>query len=161
METSSFWTMDRVIPTEWQVRTILGDCISRAKVIPAQAPQYREYALIGDFSDLANLNRQEEAALATNWFKDRPEGLKLQNLTLATRTGRSTGSLPEILTADVHYASNKCESLRPGKQLILPGNPSAFARDFSPHMAVLRRHFFTNVHFQCCMLLQGTPRWRF
>ena len=55
--------------------------------MPAQAPQYRQYALISDFLDLANLSIQEEAALATNWIKDRPEGLKLQNLTLATRTG--------------------------------------------------------------------------
>ena len=147
---------ERVVPTEWQVRTVLGDCISRAKVIPAQAPQYRQHALISDFLDLANLSVQEEAALATNWIKDRPEGLKLQNLALATRTGRSTGSLPESLTADVHYAINKCESLGSGRQLILHGNPSAIARDFSPYMAVLRRHFLPNVHFQCCMLLQGT-----
>ena len=27
---------------------------------------------------------------------------------------------------------------------------------FFPHMAVLRRIFLPNVHFQCCMLLQGT-----
>ena len=30
------------------------------------------------------------------------------------------------------------------------------ARDFLQHVAVLRRHFLPNVHFQCCMLLQGT-----
>ena len=129
---------------------------SRAKVIPAQAPQYRQYALISDFLDLADLSTQEEAAVATNWIKDRPEGLKLQNLTLATRKGRSTSTVPENLTADVHYAINKCESLGSGKQLILHGNPSAIARDFSPHMAVLRRHCLPNVHFQCCMFLQGT-----
>ena len=115
-------------------------CISRAKVFPAPAPQYRQHALISDFKDRANLSEQE-AAVATNWIKDRPEGLKLQNLALATRTGRSTGSLPENLTADVHYAFNKCESLGSGKQLILHGNPSAMAGDFSPQMAVLRRHF--------------------
>ena len=79
-----------MVPTEWQVRTVLGDCISRAKVIPAQAPQYRQYELISDFLDLANLSIEEEAALATNSIKGRPEGLKLQNLTLATRTGRTT-----------------------------------------------------------------------
>ena len=50
------------------------------KVIPAQAPQYLQYALISDFLDLAYLSTQEEAALATNWIKDRPDGLKLQNL---------------------------------------------------------------------------------
>ena len=60
------------------------------------------------------------------------------------------------MTADVQHAINKCESLGSGKQLILHGNPSAIAKDFSPHMAVLRRHFLPNMHFQCCMLLQGT-----
>ena len=27
---------ERVIPTEWQVRTVLGDCISKGKVISIQ-----------------------------------------------------------------------------------------------------------------------------
>ena len=93
---------ERVVPTERQVRTVLRDCISRAQVIPTPAPQCRQYALVSDFLDLANLSIQEAAALATNWTKDRPEKLKLQNLTLATRTGRSAGSLPENRTADVH-----------------------------------------------------------
>ena len=61
--------------------------MSRAKVIPTPAPQCRQYALNSDFVDLAHLSVGEEAALATNWIKDRPEGLKLQNLALATRTG--------------------------------------------------------------------------
>ena len=59
-------------------------CISKAKVVSTRAPQYRQYALISDFLDLANLDVREEAALATNWIKDRPERLKLQNLALAT-----------------------------------------------------------------------------
>ena len=33
---------ERVVPTEWQVRTVLGDCTTRARVSPVQAPQYRE-----------------------------------------------------------------------------------------------------------------------
>ena len=65
---------DRVVPTEWQVRTVLGDCTSRAEAIPAQAPQYRQHALISDFLDLAHLSIRQEAALATSWIKDRPEG---------------------------------------------------------------------------------------
>ena len=89
----------RVVSTEWQGRTVLGYCTSRAKVIPAQAPPYWQNALISDFLDRANLT--------TIWIKDRPEGSKLQNLALATRTGRSTGTSPENPTADVHYASNK------------------------------------------------------
>ena len=51
---------ERVVPTEWQVRTVLGDCISRAKVIPVQAPQYRQYAPISDFLDLDNWSLQRE-----------------------------------------------------------------------------------------------------
>ena len=45
-----------VVPTEWQVRTVLGDCISKARIISIQAPQYRQYALISDFLDLAKLS---------------------------------------------------------------------------------------------------------
>ena len=105
---------ERVVPTECQVRTVLGDCISKAKVISIQAPQYRQYALISDFLDLAHLSIREEAALATNWIEDRPEGLKLQNLALATMTGPVVRSLPRNLTADVQYAINKCESLAQG-----------------------------------------------
>ena len=117
----------------------------RQKIISIQAPQYRQYALNSDFLDLANLAIRLEAALAMNWIKDRPEGVKLQNLALATMAGPAMSNLPKNTTADVQYASNKCESLASGKQLILHGNPSAIAKDFSPHMAVLRRHFLQNM----------------
>ena len=132
---------ERVVPTKWQVRIVLGDCISKARVMPVQAPQYRQHALDSDFLDLAHLGIQEEAALATNWIKDRPEGLKLQNITLATMTVLLLSSLPRNLTADVQYAIYKCDSLGPGQHLILHGNPSPLVRDFSPHMTLLRRHF--------------------
>ena len=137
-------------------RTVLGDCISKAKVIPKQAPQYRQYALITDFLDLARLSIREEAPQATNWIKDQPEELKLQNLALATMTGPVLRSLPKKLTADVQYAIDKTESLGSRQQLILHGNSSALAGGFSPHMAVIRRHLLPNMHFQWCMLLQGT-----
>ena len=42
------------------------------------------------------------------------------------------------------------------KQLILHGNPSETAKDFSSHMAVFRRLFLSNMYFQCYLLLQGT-----
>ena len=45
--------------------------------------------------------------------------------------------------------------------MVLHGNPSVIARDLSPHMAVFRRHFLLNVHFQCCLLLQGTLGYDF
>ena len=126
-------------------------------MISIQAPQYQQYALITDFLDLANLSVLEvEAALAKNWIKDRPEGLKLQNLAVATMTGPAVRSFPENINANIQHAMNKCEFLGSGKQLILHGNPPAIARDFPAHMAVLRRLFLPNMHFQCCMLLQGT-----
>ena len=138
-----------MVPTAWQARRVLGDCISKGKVISLQAPRYRQQAPVSDLLDLANLSIREEAVLSTNWIKDRPEGLTLQNLALATMTGPAMSSLPKNMTADVQYAINKCESLGSGKQLILHGNPSANAQDFSQHMAVLRRHFLPNMQFQC------------
>ena len=57
---------ERVVTTEWQVRSVLGDCTSKAKVISIQAPQYRHVALISNFLDLANLRIKEEGTLATN-----------------------------------------------------------------------------------------------
>ena len=80
--------------------------MSRANVIPTQAPQCRQYA---------HLSMREEAALATNWINDRPEGLKLQNLALATMTGPVMSSSSKNLTADVQHAMNKCETLGSGK----------------------------------------------
>ena len=78
--------------------------MSTAEVIPAHAHQFRQRALISDFLDLATLSIHEEAALATNWIDDRPAGLRLQNLTLATMTGPVMSSLPKNLTADVQHA---------------------------------------------------------
>ena len=95
-----------VFPTQWQVRTVLGDCISKAKAVSIQAPQYRQHALISDFLDQA------------------------------------MSSLLKNMIADVQYAINKCEFLGSRKQLVLHGNPSAIAADFSPNMAVLQRHLY-------------------
>ena len=136
--------------------SVLGDCISKSHLISIRAQQYRQYILISDFLDLVNLSIREEAILAANWIKDQPEGLKLQNLALATMTGPAVRTFPKDMTADVQYALDKCESLGSWKQLILHGNPSALAEDFSPRMSVLRCHFLPNMQFQCCMILQGT-----
>ena len=152
--------MSECFLTEWQVRTVLGYCISRARVIPVQAPQYRQHALISDFLDLSNLSFQE-AALATNWIKDRTEGLKLQNLTLATRPGRSTSSLLKNLTADVHHAIDKCESWGSGKHLILHGNPSAIARDFFTAYGSLSTTFVAECALPVLYVTSGHPRSRF
>ena len=82
-----------------------------------RAPQYRQYMLISDFQDLVNLSFREEAILATNWIKDQPEGLKLQNLALTTITGPALRSYPKNTTEDVQHALNQCESLSSGTQL--------------------------------------------
>ena len=66
------------------------------RTISIQAPQYRQHALISDFLDLAILRIRGEALLATNWIKDRFEGLKIQNLPLATMTGQAMSSFPKI-----------------------------------------------------------------
>ena len=152
---------ERVVPTEWQVRTILGDCRSKAKVISIQAPQYRQHALISGFLHLANLSIREEAALATNWIKDRPEGLKLQNLALATMTRPAVRSQPKNMTAEVQYAINKCESSGLGKQLILHGNPSAIAKDFLPAYGSPSTSFFAVYALPVLHDSPGYPRWQF
>ena len=122
---------ERVVPTEWQVRRVLGDCIPRARVIPAHAPQHRQYALI-------------RRAEASEPYIGHQDGTVYKQF-----SGKSNCRCP--------LRNNKRESLGSRKQLILHGNPSPIARDFSPHMAVLRRHFFLlNVHFKCCLLLHDT-----
>ena len=87
---------ERVVPTERQVRTVLGDTISKAKVISIQAPQHRQYALISDFLDLAHLSKRKEAARGTTLIQDRLPGSKLQNLALATMTGPALRSETKI-----------------------------------------------------------------
>ena len=125
-------------------------------MISIQAPQYRQFAQISDVLDLAKSSIREEAILATSWIKDRPKGMKLQNPALATITGPALRSYPKNTTAHVQHALEKCESLDSGKQLILHGNPSAIAKDYSPQVSVLRCLFLPNMQFECCMILQGT-----
>ena len=60
------------------------------------------------------------------------------------------------MTACVLYVPKKSESLSSGKQLFLHENPGAIARDFLPHMSVLRHHFLPNVQFECFLISQGT-----
>ena len=99
--------------------------------------------------------------LATNWIKDRPEGLKLQSLAFATMAGPVMSSLPKNLTADVQHAIDKCESFGPGQQLILHGNPSAIAATFSPHMATFRCHLPPTCisGAACCFRARSVAIW--
>ena len=99
---SGFFTILAICYNHWnQFQHRVGDCISKAKVISIRAPRYRQYALISDLLDLDNLSVRKEAGLATNWIKDRPEGLKLRNLALATVTGPAVRSSPKNVTAYV------------------------------------------------------------
>ena len=139
-----------MVPTEWQVRTVLGDCIS------IRAPQHRQYTLISDSLDLVNLSMREEATLATNWIKDQPDGVELQNLALATFTGPALRSYPKNTTEDAQHAPEKMrvigfkETIDPSRESI--GN----CKGFLPHLSVLRCQVLPNVQFECCMILQGT-----
>ena len=49
--------------------TVLGGCISRAKVLPALAPQYRQHALISDILDLVHLSLRELDRGPTQWVE--------------------------------------------------------------------------------------------
>ena len=87
-------------------------------IFSIQAPQYRQHVLISNFLDLVRLGIRDEATMASNWIKHRRDGLKIQNLALATMTGTAMSSLPKNKTADIQHAINKCESLGSGKQLV-------------------------------------------
>ena len=50
-------------PAEWQVRSVLGDCTSKAKVISIHAPQFPGiFALISDLLDLAKLQKKNRGS---------------------------------------------------------------------------------------------------
>ena len=117
-----------VVPTKWQIHTVLGDCISRAKVIPAPAPQYRQHAPISDFLDLAHLSVGHQ---------DGPIYKQL--------TGKSNCRRP-LRNGRMRIFGPR-ETIDPSRQL---------QGIFPPHVAVLRRHCLPNVYFQCCTLLHGT-----
>ena len=132
----------------------------RQKVISIQAPQYRQYAMIGDFLDLAKLSFQEETALVTKWIKDRLEDLKLQNPALATMTGPAVRSPPKKITGDVQFAMDKCEALNSGKQSILYGNPSEIAKGFHPKKSESSTSVFTDYVLSVLYVTPRHPRWK-
>ena len=111
--------------------------------------------------DLVNLSMRGEAILATKWIKDRLEGLKLQNLALATTTGPALRSFPKIMTKDVQYALNKCELLGSGKQLIFDGKPWAIERDFLTRVCQFSTSFFAENGVLVLHDSPGHPRRQF
>ena len=146
---------ERVVPTERQVRTILGDCTSRAKLIPAQAPQYRQHTLVSDFLDLANLSIQEEVALATNWIKGRPEDLKLQELWPPRRADLQAVYQKILLqTSTTHLTTSKLRAQ--GDTWSFTWFLRQVQRIFPRMWQSFDVNFLPNVHFQCCVFLQGT-----
>ena len=132
---------ERVVPTNWQVRAISwrpyvqgkSDFNSSATVSAICADQ----GLPGSwkFEHTKGSNIGHELDQGPTWR------LKLQILVLITITGPAIRSYPKNTTANVQHALEKCESLGSRKLLSLHGNPSAIARDFSPHISVFRRHF--------------------
>ena len=156
LSTSAIFCVYCIWCQPWHVRTVFGDCTSRAKVLPAQAP--RQYALISDFLNLAHLMMQEEATSATTWIKDGPEGLKLQKLALATRKPiyrQSTGN--SICRRPLQNQQMRIFGLR--NTIGFHGNPSA--RDFSPHMTGLRRYFFAECALPVLYVASAHPLSRF
>ena len=149
-----------ILVSTWFQRTGKSDhsleiAYPRQKLFQFEHQQYRQYALISDFW---TLSKQEDAVLATNWIKDRLEGLKLQSLAVATMTNSSCTQSIKYNCRCTACFFHKCESWRSGKQLIFHGNPSTIAKYFFQHMIVLRCHFLPNMSFHGCMLLQGTLR---
>ena len=143
---------DRVVPTEWKVRTVLGDSLSKARVVSIQAPQYRQCALIKNFLDLAKLSTREEATFATNWIKDLPEGLKLQNQVLSTITSTTELSQPKIncicsvtpLTNAKHWAQANNSSFPKIHQQLqkLPAYGSN-SQEFPPQLYLSKESYFS------------------
>ena len=122
--------------------------MSKAKVISIQAPRYRQCTLICDFLDFENWSIREEETLATNWIKDRPEGLKLQNLVLATITGRDIRSYPKNMTTDVQLALKKKMRLIGLRETMDPSRESiSNCKGFSHRVCQ-----FFDVIFQICSL---------
>ena len=115
-------------------------------------PQYAgNIQLIRDFLDLENLSVQGRSSIGHELDQGPTWNVKTSEPFI-----RQYDSQPKNITADVPYAINERETLGSGKQLIRHGNPSAIAKDFSSHMAVLRRHLLPNMYFQWYLLLQGT-----
>ena len=109
------------------------------------------------FLDLAKLSIREEAALATNWIKNRHEGLNLQNLALATMTSLAVAQSTEKYDCRCPVRHNKCEivglkeTIDPSRESI--GNCKGF---LSAYGSPSTFHFLPNMHAPVLhVLLQG------
>ena len=97
------------IPTQLQVRIVLGQSTSQASVISIQAPQCRRYALISDFLDFAKLSIRDEAT----WQRI---GSRIDLKEESFRTLHwpllqlQMSSSPKNVITDVQQAINTCES---------------------------------------------------
>ena len=128
----------------------------KQKVIPIRAPPYRQFSLISYFLDLANVSKREEAAVATNWTQDRPEGLTLQNWALTTRTSPVVRNQPKNdCRCSVRHSHMRViglwETIVPSKET--GGNGKGL---FPAYGNPVLQRLVSNMHFECCMLLQGT-----
>ena len=95
---------ERVVPTEWQVRTVLGYWKSKTNLVSIRAPQYR------------NLCWLVTSWISPIWTYEKKQqwprvGSSFRTPALATMTGLTVRCFTNNLTADVQYALNKYEPL--------------------------------------------------
>ena len=147
---------ERVVPTEWQVLSVLGDCIWKAKsdfdssatVSAICADQRRPGSCKIEYKRRSNIGHELDHGPTQRDETSEPS--------VGHNYRPSITQLSKKMAADVQHALEKCESLGSGKQLILHGNPSAITGYYSPQMSVLRCHLLQNMQFERCMILQGT-----
>ena len=89
--------------------------------------------------------------LATQWKQSHPCKTKsFQETQKSLMKFLEPTRKPEVI-----YTANSLEFGKSGEEIILESLFGTW-KGLSPHMAVIRRLSLPNMHFQCCMLLQGT-----
>ena len=146
---------ERVVPTERQVRTVLVDCMSKAKVISIQTPRYRQFALISDFLDLAHLSTREEQNHPRIGSKTDPKGWNFRILCCPLLQAQQYAVIRRMWRQMFGTLLNNASHRAQGNNGSFTGIHQQLQGIFSPNMSVLRRHF-PNLQFECCMILQGT-----
>ena len=147
---------ERLVPTEWQVRTVLGVCIPRAEVIPAQAPQYPQRALLSDFLDLVQYEYKRRSSIGHELVQGPTRRVETTEPYVGYQDGPIYKQFTEKSDCRRPLRNSQMrvfglrETIDPSRESI--GN----CKGFFPAYESLRRHFLQNVHFQCCVLLQGT-----
>ena len=148
---------EQVAPTDWQVRTLLADCRSRAKMNPTPLSRHRQHALIIVFLELS-----VKAALATNWIKDQPARVHASEPCASHEDGpiykqftRKSNGRRQLRNPQMRILAFR-ETIDPSRESI--GNCTEV---FSPYMAVLRRHLLIKNGFPVLYVTSLDPKLRF